>query len=82
MIVGVEAREPKKWQIELMLQVTWWTRKIRTRPPHSSASSPPTERAAPGQPEQERDPEAQRARSAGKLAADPAHPGSSSRSGQ
>ena len=30
-------RRPKKWQTELMLQVTWWSRKMRTRPPQSSA---------------------------------------------
>ena len=29
---------PKKWQTELIDQVTWWTRKIRTGPPHSAAS--------------------------------------------
>ena len=34
-------RRPKKWQTELIDQVTWCCRKMRTRPPHSSAVSPP-----------------------------------------
>ena len=29
-------REPKKWQTELIDQVTWCSRKIRTAPPHSA----------------------------------------------
>ena len=33
-------RRPKKWQTELMLHVTWWSRKIRTAPPHSRPSKP------------------------------------------
>ena len=32
---------PKKWQTELIDHVTWWTRKIRTAPPHSAASKAP-----------------------------------------
>src|SRR5437764_13830027 len=31
---------PKKWQIELMLNVAWWTKKIRAAPPQSSQVSP------------------------------------------
>ena len=33
-------RRPKKWQIELIEKVTWWTRKTRTRPAQKSAASP------------------------------------------
>ena len=29
-------RRPQKWQIELMDQVTWWRRKIRTAPPQTT----------------------------------------------
>ena len=29
-------RKPHRWQTEFTLQVTWWTRKIRTSPPHTS----------------------------------------------
>ena len=29
-------REPKKWQTELIDQVTWCSRKMRTAPPHSA----------------------------------------------
>ena len=34
-------RRPKKWQTELIDQVTWCRRNTRTRPPHSSAVSAP-----------------------------------------
>ena len=34
-------RVPKKWQTELIDQVMWWARKIRTGPPHSAASNAP-----------------------------------------
>ena len=33
-------RRPKKWQIELIEKVTWWTRKMRTRPAQKSAWNP------------------------------------------
>src|SRR5205807_4683008 len=33
---------PKKWQRELMQNVNWWHRKIRTAPPQSIAVSPPS----------------------------------------
>src|ERR687893_800849 len=34
-------RVPRKWHTELTLQVMWWTRKIRTRPPHRSPVAAP-----------------------------------------
>src|SRR5690348_2821149 len=34
-------RRPKKWQIELTLQVTWWLKNSRTRPPHTSPVKAP-----------------------------------------
>ena len=33
-------RVPKKWQTELIDQVTWWSMKIRTAPPQSAPVSP------------------------------------------
>src|SRR6185312_12650266 len=35
-------RRPKKWQTELIDHVMWCSRKIRTKPPHTSPSRPPT----------------------------------------
>ena len=35
-------RVPKKWQIELTDHVTWWTRKIRTRPPQTYPRTAPS----------------------------------------
>src|SRR5215207_3959532 len=45
-------RVPKKWQTELIDQVTWCSRKIRTAPPHSapvrpSATEPPNAHPRP-----------------------------------
>jgi hypothetical protein len=37
-------RWPKKWQTELIDHVTWWMKKIRTRPPHSRPVSAPVSR--------------------------------------
>ena len=40
-----KARLPKVWQTELTLQVTWWVRNMRTRPPQSRpVSAPPSRR--------------------------------------
>ena len=52
-------RRPKKWQTELMVQVMWCTKKTRTRPPQSSASSAAGERAGEREAERERDRQAQ-----------------------
>ena len=34
-------RRPQKWQIELIENVTWWSRKMRIAPPQRSAVSAP-----------------------------------------
>ena len=34
-------RRPQKWQIELIENVTWWSRKIRIAPPQRSAVTAP-----------------------------------------
>ena len=50
-------RLPHRWQTELTLQVTWWTRNTRTSPPHRNPSRTPTQvpasaprRGPPGSP--------------------------------
>ena len=39
-----KARRPNVWQTELTLQVMWWNRKIRTRPPQTQAGQPAAQR--------------------------------------
>ena len=34
-------RLPKKWQIEFTLNVAWWNRKTRAKPPHRAADNAP-----------------------------------------
>src|SRR3954469_4933990 len=43
-------RRPKKWQTELMLQVMWCSRKMRTSPPHRSPVRPPANSPVSSQP--------------------------------
>ena len=43
-------RRPWKWQIELIDQVMWWTKKIRTSPPQSSPVSAPASVPVSSQP--------------------------------
>ena len=48
-------RAPWKWQIELIDQVTWWTRKTRTNPPQSSPVRAPASVPVSSKPERERE---------------------------
>ena len=52
-------RRPKKWHSELMLNVAWWTRKMRTAPPQRRPGQPAGERP------RERDAESERQRQPG-----------------